>query len=430
MNFKYECLLMINKKNQSALFNLCDDNKSFLKILEKEKIQKKSNKLIFNEIEYDYILETNLIAEKEERYFHFKVVCKNAEKKEDLEHYIKFLKELRIIFNKNNFGLEILRDDLPLHYSEEAYVLINKLENHMRKFIKYFLITKVGINWIEETTPKEIEKAIEDKKDRDKEDKLKRLDFSELGNFLFYPYSKRNSTELQKLINEKKITDLTILQEFVQESNWEKYFKENIKCDNDYLKSKWDNLYKYRNNIAHNKDFNNSNLEEVKKLCKEVNEKLKEAFDGIDEIKNTDIDKVEVKNIFNSLISNSSLYENEITRKLAYATSLGFANTSTEYEKLIATINSSIIPNPSVNYEQAIANVTSILGDSLYENEITRAIIKNGFTHADSSILAKTSINYEQAIANVTSILGNPSYENEAAKAVLGLNDYKKKLKK
>ena len=293
MDFKYECLLLINKEKQSVLYNLCDDDKSFLKILEKENIKAKENKLLFNEIEYRYTLKINLIEEKVERYFHFKVICENEE----------------------------------------------KLENHMRKFIKYFLITKVGINWIEETAPKEIEIAIKNKEVRDKEDKLKRLDFDELGAFLFTKYSKRNPTELQKLINEKKVIDLTILQEFVQESNWEKYFNENIKCENDYLKTRWEKLYIYRNNIAHNKNFNNTDLKEVERLYKEVNEKLKEAFDGIDKIKDTNIDKVEVKNVFNSL------YENENTR----AISLGFINSPSEFAKSIASINSLSLNNPSIS---------------------------------------------------------------------------------
>jgi hypothetical protein len=351
MDFKYEYLLIIDKKNKLSLFNLCDSNKRFLEILNKEKIQNKSNKLIFNEIEYLYTLQTDIIEEKKERYFHFKVICENEEK---LEDYIEFSKELKKIFNNYNFGIEILRDDLPLYYSEEAYILINKLENHMRKFIKYFLITKVGINWIEETTPREIEKVIEDKKDRDKEDKLKRLDFIELGYFLFKKYSKKNISELQKLVNEKKELNQETLKEFIQESNWEKYFKENINCDNDYMNSKWNKLYVYRNNIAHNKDFNYADLEEVKKLCKEVNEKLKEAFNGIDKIKNTDIDKLEVKHVLNSLNDSASIYE-----KIIASINPSYEN---ETAKAILRLNDS-----ASIYEKIIAN---------NENETAKAILK------------------------------------------------------
>ncbi|AXX89885.1 hypothetical protein CKA55_07945 [Arcobacter suis] len=341
MDFKYECLLLINKEKQSVLYNLCDDDKSFLKILEKENIKAKENKLLFNEIEYRYTLKINLIEEKVERYFHFKVICENEEK---LENYIKFLKELRKIFNIHNFDLEILRNDLPLYYSKQAYVLINKLENHMRKFIKYFLITKVGINWIEETAPKEIEIAIKNKEVRDKEDKLKRLDFDELGAFLFTKYSKRNPTELQKLINEKKVIDLTILQEFVQESNWEKYFNENIKCENDYLKTRWEKLYIYRNNIAHNKNFNNTDLKEVERLYKEVNEKLKEAFDGIDKIKDTNIDKIGLKNVLESLSLENTLLLGNISglnNTSIFGNALGFAN-SFALDKTLTLENTSI----------------------------------------------------------------------------------------
>lgn len=341
MDFKYECLLLINKEKQSVLYNLCDDDKSFLKILEKENIKAKENKLLFNEIEYRYTLKINLIEEKVERYFHFKVICENEEK---LENYIKFLKELRKFFNIHNFDLEILRNDLPLYYSKQAYVLINKLENHMRKFIKYFLITKVGINWIEETAPKEIEIAIKNKEVRDKEDKLKRLDFDELGAFLFTKYSKRNPTELQKLINEKKVIDLTILQEFVQESNWEKYFNENIKCENDYLKTRWKKLYIYRNNIAHNKNFNNTDLKEVERLYKEVNEKLKEAFDGIDKIKDTNIDKIGLKNVLESLSLENTLLLGNISglnNTSIFGNALGFAN-SFALDKTLTLENTSI----------------------------------------------------------------------------------------
>ena len=113
MDFKYECLLMINKKNQSALFNLCDDEKGFFKILEKERIGNNGNKLKFEENEYEFTLKINLILNKEKRYFHLEIKCESEEK---LENYIKFLKELRKIFNNHNFDLEILRNDLPLYY--------------------------------------------------------------------------------------------------------------------------------------------------------------------------------------------------------------------------------------------------------------------------------------------------------------------------
>ena len=306
-NFKYEVLLIINKKKEFALFNLCDDKKNFLKILEKEGIKEHDNKLEFKENKYIYDLKTALIEDKEERYFHLEI---KHESEEELENYINFLKKLTTIFNKHNFYIEILRDDLPLYYSEKAYILINKVENHMRKFIKYFLITKVGINWIEETTPKEIEKTIKDNEDRDIEDKLKRLDFIQLGDFLFKKYSKKNISELQKLVNEKKELNSDILKEFIQESNWEKYFKENIKCENDYLKSRWEKLYKLRNSIAHNKNFINIDLDKVKALYKEVNEKLKEAFENIDDIKT--INKDEILNNLESVDSSMSFLEKAI----------------------------------------------------------------------------------------------------------------------
>ncbi|MFW3441109.1 hypothetical protein ACN9J6_06165 [Aliarcobacter butzleri] len=307
-NFKYEVLLIINKKKESALFNLCDDNKSFLKTLEKEGIKNhNNNKLEFKENKYIYDLKTALIQDKEERYFHLEI---KHESEEELKNYVNFLKKLKTIFNEHNFYIEILRDDLYLYYSEKAYILINKVENHMRKFIKYFLITKVGIDWIKETTSKEIEKSINDYQNRDIEDQLNRLDFNQLGYFLFNEYSKKDISVLQKQINEKKEINDELLKEFIQISNWEKYFKQNIKCENDYLKSRWEKLYKLRNDVAHNKNFTEEKLNDVTKLYNEINEKLEEAFKNIDNIKT--INKEEILNNLESVDSSMSFLEKAI----------------------------------------------------------------------------------------------------------------------
>ncbi|MCT7610684.1 HEPN domain-containing protein [Aliarcobacter butzleri] len=307
-NFKYEVLLIINKKKESTLFNLCDDKKNFLKILEKEGIKNhNNNKLEFKENKYIYDLKTALIQDKEERYFHLEI---KHESEEELKNYVNFLKKLKTIFNEHNFYIEILRDDLYLYYSEKAYILINKVENHMRKFIKYFLITKVGIDWIKETTSKEIEKSINDYQNRDIEDQLNRLDFNQLGYFLFNEYSKKDISVLQKQINEKKEINDELLKEFIQISNWEKYFKQNIKCENDYLKSRWEKLYKLRNDVAHNKNFTEEKLNDVTKLYNEINEKLEEAFKNIDNIKT--INKEEILNNLESVDSSMSFLEKAI----------------------------------------------------------------------------------------------------------------------
>lgn len=291
IDFKYECLFIINGEEEHYLYNSCINNEKFLEIL--EDIKNKNEKLIFNKEEYIYELYTNKIEDKKERYFHLKIKSDNIK---DFKKHEEFLRKLRKISNDNKFEVEILRDDLPLYYSKEAYILINKLENHMRKFIKYFLITKLGINWVEESSPKEIEKAIKDKENRDR-DRLKRLDFDELGDFLFKKYSKKNISDLQKLINEKEDIEKSELMEFIQKSNWEKYFKQNINCQNEYLKTRWEKLNEHRNNIAHNKTFNEDDLNYVKKTCEEVNNKLAEAFNKIDEIKTEDIDKISMAKV-------------------------------------------------------------------------------------------------------------------------------------
>ncbi|MDY0194117.1 MAG: HEPN domain-containing protein [Aliarcobacter butzleri] len=353
-NFKYEVLLIINKKNQSALFNLCDDNKSFLKILEKEKIKHHSDKLEFKEKKYLYNLKTNLIQNKEERYFHLEI---KHESEEELKNYTNFLRELKRIFNEHNFYVEILRNDLYLYYSEKAYILINKVENHMRKFIKYFLITKVGINWIKETTSKEIEKSINDYENRDIEDELNRLDFIQLGYFLFNEYSKKDISLLQKLINEKKQINDELLKEFIQISNWEKYFKQNIKCENNYLKSRWEELYKLRNDVAHNKNFTEHKLNEVTKLYNEINEKLGEAFKNIDKI--TTIDKDEVLSNFDEIDFSPSF----LREAIILAEQSKYQKNKNIYETIYPTFADIIANTPNI---ANIANIAIAMNKNIY----------------------------------------------------------------
>jgi uncharacterized protein with HEPN domain len=72
--------------------------------------------------------------------------------------------------------------------------------------------------------------------------------------------------------------DVVALKNFLPESNWQRYFRNIVKCDDTYLKSRWDKLYDLRCKVAHNALMTASDLAQIEKLISEVKPKLLEAI--------------------------------------------------------------------------------------------------------------------------------------------------------
>ena len=299
-NLKLEYLLILQESNSSGFYNLCNNKKRFCEVLEiNSSLIFESSKIRFNGIDYEYELNKGEVEEKNQNYFYLTIIFEFIE--DNFDSYRQLIKKLNEIFYKNKFVTYTLLDDFSFYYSQKAYSLIHKIENQMRKFITYFMVIKVGNNWVDETSPSQIKKALDNSKRKDYIDILQQLDFIHLGNFLFHKYSLANIDnlfkEIMKLKQEETIT-VEELKDFIPTSNWDKYFKNIVNCNDDYLKVRWEKLYDLRNKIAHTSHFTKDNFIEIEDLYNEVKDKLDEAFKNINQIELNDDDKIDINDTF------------------------------------------------------------------------------------------------------------------------------------
>jgi hypothetical protein len=202
-----------------------------------------------------------------------------------LERFLSLLKKVRGTVAQAGGETEILWNDLSAHYACQAYPLLHEIENLMRRLIANFMLVKVGREWVEETLPKAVEEAVKNSKRKESPNVLDTVDFIHLGEMLFAPYSKRTPQDLyDKLKDVETPEDAKALQEFVPKSNWERYLGGIVACEDLYLKSRWEKLYKLRCTVAHNAPMTGGDLDEIKKLITEVKPKLQEAISKLSNV--------------------------------------------------------------------------------------------------------------------------------------------------
>jgi hypothetical protein len=295
-NFKTEYLIVIDKNNTSALYDFLNSNKRFNELLEQNKdisIRGRANKITFKNITFDYTVKHGEVDGKEQKYFYL-TIGNNGDLNPE---YKELLKAIKKNVYKEDFILETLQDDLSFYYSQQAYSLIHEIENYMRKFITFFMIAIVGKDWFENSTPKIVKDAIEKSKRNQYSDVLQKLDFKHLGDVLFGNYQNEDNSKLLKKISSYKDNseiDLEELKGFVPSSNWHKFFKGIVDCDDTYLKSRWNDLYDLRNIVAHTSSLSEDKYLEIKSLVSDVQPKLIEAFEKLNTIKLKSNERLEI----------------------------------------------------------------------------------------------------------------------------------------
>ncbi|HYX36241.1 MAG TPA: hypothetical protein VE954_24320 [Oligoflexus sp.] len=155
-----------------------------------------------------------------------------------------------------------MRDDVSRYFAIKSYPMIHDIENLMRHLIANFMLITIGREWTKDTLPPDVEKILAGKKnrggqdqaDKDYLDALYKLDFNHLGYILFdwYPNNKNVDDLYSKITKMKHMDELPSLQDHVPESNWNRYFKSIVPCEDSFLKSRWEKLYELRCKIAHN----------------------------------------------------------------------------------------------------------------------------------------------------------------------------------
>lgn len=319
MEFINEYLAIIDKKTNSGLYDLCTDKERFKEIL----ISSKEVKIIGNFIQEEkykcnFKITHGKVKGKEQRFFYLKFEEKNIN---NLEKYKKLLRIFRTIISKTDIIIETLRDDISFYYSELAYSEIHKIENMMRKFILYFMITAVGKEWKEKSSTKQIKDKLIPSTKQEKnnniytnnneyKDVIQELTFGQLGDFLFNSYQDEkieNLIDKLKTYENKTITtiDFEELKSFVPKSNWDLYFNDKVDKDDKYLNKRWEELTDLRNKVAHNKSFDENNWNRVNVLCSEIFSVLESAFKSINKI---NLDENEKDTLSENIIYSTNKY--------------------------------------------------------------------------------------------------------------------------
>ncbi len=198
-----------------------------------------------------------------------------------------------IIHLRNRFAFEhirILTDDVSTEISNQAYPLINELENLLRRYISKFFTQKIGLDWWQKAV---LDKVIDKTKLRNGNETvfseivqtdLTLIDFDDLGEIIYK--HKLGFNRPQNLA--ESLVEINTLEELEKlkadlDSNYNRFFKENFK--NKDFDKKWKQLFKIRNKVAHNNLFVQEDLDATINLHQELKETILNAESKIDEFK-------------------------------------------------------------------------------------------------------------------------------------------------
>jgi Apea-like HEPN len=258
----------------------CKDVKTFSNLIRSNAdFNLRLSKLKYKTLELRISIQGGKVENKNQNYFLVNITLPQIDK---LFEFEKALKSFREIIFKADGIINTLWDDVAFHYSQQAYPIIYEIENIMRKLITKFMLRKVGVDWADETLPKDVKEAI---KRKNGVDILHETDFIHLKDFLFKPYTTISVDNLYKSIKVASIIgDLNLenLKESLPKSNWDRYFKPHIEMEDGFLSKRWEKLYELRCLIAHNNIVSKADFEELEKYVKEIKAKLIKAIKNID----------------------------------------------------------------------------------------------------------------------------------------------------
>lgn len=272
----------------------CNNKKSLTHLIQADSSLSYSNgKIKINGDDFPTTI--NVLDAKDSKHKCFHIIISGDDSK------IKNLSKLRrtlLILLKKAFGSEpqVIWDDIDSYYSAKAYLPLNEIENLMRKFLTQFLLINVGIEWTKETTPEDIQTKVSNRKRSTTQNYLSGTDFIDLKNFLFTKYTKYTKEEIFKRVSLSSTeSDIQEIKSMLPRSNWDRYFKEHIECDESTLNSKWFELYNLRNQVAHNAPFSLSDYEKVEELVNFVKPIITSSIEKLSIINITESEKEELE---------------------------------------------------------------------------------------------------------------------------------------
>ena len=276
MSSEVNYLILFNKKNFQ--FTGCKRFLSLIELVDEIGFDREASIINYKDSVYTYSLknEGEHFETKDTELFDLLIMAKKNEK--DIENLSSLLREIRIIVSNQKGTLTPVFDGISAYYAERAYPLIHFIENSMRKLYSKFTLIKLGPTWVN-SIPSEV--GVNKATNTNSNNPLYDLDFINLSQLLFNEFSTKEITaEVLKGISDGSILASDI-NEYVPQSNWERYFSSIVECESNYLESRWKKLYTLRNKIAHNKLFTKDDLNDVKKITEEIKVKLIPAFDKV-----------------------------------------------------------------------------------------------------------------------------------------------------
>lgn len=273
--------------------------------------------------------------------------------------YDDFVKELKIIINKNNCKSYFLNRELSKYYSRELYTIFHDFEVGLRRFMHLIFFKTFGPKWEEEIIPKEFKNSVAYRFDNKISDHIiEEFELAAIENLLFKPiFIEKTDTENNKDISPVQNIGSYDKPEYVlpidfilnSTSNytvfslWDRYFAQYVRrrYKGEQFINSFQTIREIRNKVAHNKKITHDDYIETKNFLK--------GF------------QLELTRISNSLLDTEQ-------DQLNYFDYLDFNN------QMLAAIGKSLVPtwkikeitnaiqemtNPYVNIGKSLANITS-----------------------------------------------------------------------
>lgn len=208
-----------------------------------------------------------------------------TDEKEAVQKFETFINSYKTLIKQLNFikNLEEIWNDIGAYYAELAYPEINQLENKMRYLISKFMYFQENYNWTSTHISDKLKMS--GRETSETEGILFAVDFIKLTDILFNEYPIKKIGQLKKEINNKTSSiEAEILNDYLPQSNWDRYFEKHLDIKADTLKKLWEEIYMYRCTVAHNRNLSSKDYIQLHSKINKVSQMLDSAIEKIPKI--------------------------------------------------------------------------------------------------------------------------------------------------